>query len=91
MLRGVDWYSVPSLFTDLRRLFRWRPDVVIFQWWTGTVLHSYLAIALLARLRRASIIVEFHEVLDSSEERIPLARAWVWAPDCRSFDWPLPS
>jgi glycosyltransferase involved in cell wall biosynthesis len=27
----------------------------------------------------ASIIVEFHEVLDSGEERIPVARAWVWA------------
>ena len=79
MLNGIDWYWVPSFFLVLKSLRRWRPDVVIFEWWTGTVLHTYLAIALLARLRGASVIVEFHEVLDSSEERIPLARVWVRA------------
>jgi glycosyltransferase involved in cell wall biosynthesis len=77
VMKGIDWYWVPNLFRDLYSLERWRPDVVVFEWWTGTVLHTYLAIALMARLLGASIIVEFHEVLDSSEERIPLARAWV--------------
>jgi hypothetical protein len=77
VLDGIDWYWVPNLFRDLVSLRKWKPDVVIFEWWTGTVLHTYLAIALLARLLGASIIVEFHEVLDSGEERIPIARAWV--------------
>lgn len=77
VLDGIDWYWVPNLFRDLISLRRWGPDVVIFEWWTGTVLHTYLAIALLARLLGASVIVEFHEVLDSGEERIPIARAWV--------------
>ena len=77
VMRGIDWYWVPNLFRDLVSLRKWRPDVVIFEWWTGTVLHTYLAIALLARLLGASVIVEFHEVLDSGEERIPIARAWV--------------
>jgi glycosyltransferase involved in cell wall biosynthesis len=77
VLKGVDWYLVPNLFSDLNSLRKWRPDVVIFQWWTGTVLHTYLAIALLSRLLGAFVIVEFHEVLDSSEQRIPFARAWV--------------
>jgi glycosyltransferase involved in cell wall biosynthesis len=77
VLHGIDWYWVPNLFRDLNGLRKWRPDVVIFEWWTGTVLHTYLAIALLARLLGASVIVEFHEVLDSGEERIPIARAWV--------------
>jgi glycosyltransferase involved in cell wall biosynthesis len=61
------------------RVWKWKPDVVIFEWWTGTVLHTYLAIAIVARLLGASIVVEFHEVLDTGEERIPLARAWVRA------------
>jgi glycosyltransferase involved in cell wall biosynthesis len=77
VLRGIDWYWVPNLFRDLNHLRKWRPDVVIFEWWTGTVLHTYLAIALLVRLLGASVIIEFHEVLDSGEERIPIARAWV--------------
>ena len=79
VLHGVDWYWVPNLFRDLNALRRWRPDVVVFEWWTGTVLHTYLAIALQTRLQGASLIVEFHEVLDSSEEQIPIARAWVQA------------
>ena len=79
VLQGVDWFWVPNLFRDLNSLRRWRPDFVIFEWWTGTVLHTYLAIALLARFQGASVIVEFHEVLDSGEDRIPIARAWVRA------------
>lgn len=79
VLKGVDWYWVPNLFSDLHSLRKWRPQVVIFQWWTGTVLHTYLAIALFARLLGASVVVEFHEILDTSEDQIPLARAWVRA------------
>jgi glycosyltransferase involved in cell wall biosynthesis len=79
VLEGIDWYWVPNLFRDLKSLRKWKPDVVVFEWWTGTVLHTYLAIAILARLLGASIVVEFHEVLDSGEERIPFARAWVRA------------
>lgn len=76
---GVDWFWIPNLPRDLLRIRRRRPDVVIFQWWTGTVLHTYLVIALVARALGASVIIEFHEVLDTGEQRIPLARAWVSA------------
>ena len=74
---GIDWFWGLNFVRDLRCLRRWQPDVVIFEWWTGTVLHTYLAFALLARLQRAMVIVEVHEVLDTGEARIPLARAWV--------------
>jgi glycosyltransferase involved in cell wall biosynthesis len=77
VLPSVDWYWMPSLLRAVIALARWKPDVVIFQWWTGTVLHTYLALALIARLRGAAVIVEFHEVLDTAEERIPLARLYV--------------
>jgi glycosyltransferase involved in cell wall biosynthesis len=78
VMEGIDWYWGLNIFRDLHAVRKWRPDVVIFEWWTGTVLHTYLVIALLARLQGASVIVEFHEVLDTGEERIPVARAWVW-------------
>ena len=77
LLPGVDWFWGLNFLRALYRVWRSRPDVVIFQWWTGTVLHTYLATALVARACGASIIVEFHEVLDTAEERIPLARVWV--------------
>ena len=77
VLGGVDWYWIPSLFRDLNDLRKWKPDVVIFEWWTGSVLHTYLTIALFARVMGASILVEFHEVQDTGEARIPIARGWV--------------
>ena len=77
VMAGVDWYWGPRFLSSLYQVRKWQPDVVVFEWWTGTVLHTYLAVAVLARLLRAKLIVEFHEVLDTGEERIPLARLWV--------------
>src|ERR1039458_1271848 len=77
VFNGIDWYWGLHFFRDLIKFKKWKPDVVIFEWWTGSVLHTYLALALLARLQGASIIVEIHEVVDSAEERIPFARAWI--------------
>jgi glycosyltransferase involved in cell wall biosynthesis len=74
---GVDWYWLPSMFRALVFLVQERPDEVVLQWWTGTVLHSYLLIAVVAKLLRANVIVEFHEVLDTGEARLPIARAYV--------------
>jgi glycosyltransferase involved in cell wall biosynthesis len=77
VMKGIDWFWGVNLLRDLARLRAWQPDVVIFQWWTGSVLHTYLVLGSFARLQGASVIVEFHEVLDTAEQRIPLARAWV--------------
>jgi glycosyltransferase involved in cell wall biosynthesis len=77
VLPGIDWFWGLNLVRDLNRIRRWRPQVVIFEWWTGTVLHTYLVLGLLAKLLGTTVVVEFHEVLDTGEERIPLARAWV--------------
>lgn len=76
-LREVDWFWFPSLLGAIRDLRRWRPDCVIFEWWTGTVVHTYLALAIAARLIGASVIVEFHEIQDTGEARIPFAKHWV--------------
>jgi glycosyltransferase involved in cell wall biosynthesis len=74
---GVDWYWLPSMLRAVAFLIRERPDVIIFQWWTGTVLHSYLLLACIARLLRARIIIEFHEVLDTAEARRRMVLAYV--------------
>jgi glycosyltransferase involved in cell wall biosynthesis len=74
---GVDWYWIPSILRAIAFLIRERPDVIIFQWWTGTVLHSYLLLAWIARFLRARIIIEFHEVLDTAEARQRMVLAYV--------------
>ena len=64
---GVDWWALPSLIKAMRFLRGRKPDVLVLQWWTGTVLHSYLALALAARLLGARVVIEFHEVQDTGE------------------------
>jgi glycosyltransferase involved in cell wall biosynthesis len=58
-------------------LMRQRPRYVVFQWWTGTVLHSYLALALLSKVIGARVIVEFHEIVETGEDRIAWARRYI--------------
>lgn len=77
VLDGVDWYWFPSMLRAVRFLLHERPQVMLFHWWTGTILHSYLFLATLARLLRAKIVIEFHEVLDPGEWMIPLANRYV--------------
>lgn len=74
---GVDWFWVPSIFRAAAFLMRRRPQVVIFQWWTGTIVHSYIALALLARLLRAHVVVEFHEIVPVEEARMALLARYV--------------
>ena len=74
---GVDWFWLPSLLGALRFLRREKPDVLVLQWWTGTVLHSFLALALAARRRGARVVIEFHESLDTGEDRVALFSRYV--------------
>jgi glycosyltransferase involved in cell wall biosynthesis len=69
---GIDWWWLPSLALAARFLRRQRPDTIVLQWWTGTVFHSYLALSLLARALSARVVIEFHEVQDTGELRLPL-------------------
>ncbi len=76
---GVDWYWIPSLARALAFLVRERPEVLVLQWWTGTVLHSYTALAAMARLLGVHVVIEFHEVLDPAEASQPLVQRYVQA------------
>jgi glycosyltransferase involved in cell wall biosynthesis len=74
---GVDWYWIPSIFGALRTLIRHRPEFLIFQWWSGTVLHSYVLLAMVAKALGGRVIIEFHEVLDTGELRVLPAKLYV--------------
>ncbi|HEY9286446.1 MAG TPA: glycosyltransferase, partial [Candidatus Dormibacteraeota bacterium] len=74
---SVDWFWFPSIVRAIALLIRERPNVVVFQWWSATVLHTYLALALVTRLLRGRVVIEFHEVLDAGEAGIPLVRGYV--------------
>ncbi|GIF07571.1 glycosyltransferase [Actinoplanes siamensis] len=70
---GVDWWGVPSLARAVAFLRAERPDVLVLQWWTGVVLHSYLVLAIAARRLGIPVVIEFHEVQDTAE----LRRRWA--------------
>jgi glycosyltransferase involved in cell wall biosynthesis len=74
---GVDWWGVPSLIRAVRFLRRFRADVLVLQWWTGAVLHSYLVLCLAARLAGVRVVIEFHEMQDTGEARLGWAAAYV--------------
>ncbi len=71
VMDGVDWYWGATMVRALRFLRAERPDVLVLQWWTGAVLHSFLALAVAARRSGATVVMEWHEVQDTGEARIP--------------------
>jgi glycosyltransferase involved in cell wall biosynthesis len=74
---GVDWYWGGSMAGALRYLDEQCPTIVILQWWTGAVLHTYLRLARRAKRLGARIILEWHEGQDVGEAAIPIARRYV--------------
>jgi glycosyltransferase involved in cell wall biosynthesis len=77
ILDGIDWYWGWSLLRAVLFLRRERPHVLVLQWWTGAVLHTYLALAIVARLHGAKVVVEFHEAQDVGEARLPFAARYM--------------
>jgi glycosyltransferase involved in cell wall biosynthesis len=57
-----------------------RPDVIVLQWWTAATLHTYLALTRLAAKAGIPVVIEFHEVQDTGEAKVPLVSAY-----CRTF------
>ena len=72
IFNGLDWFWGFSALGAWRFWRRIRPEVVILQWWTGTVLHSYVILAWLAKRAGARLVIEFHEVQDVGEASLPL-------------------
>ncbi len=76
---GVDWFWLPSIFRAAWLIVRHRPQVAVFEWWTGTVLHSYIALALLTKVLGGKVIVEFHEIVETGEANIAFAKSYIGA------------
>jgi glycosyltransferase involved in cell wall biosynthesis len=74
---GVDWYWGGSLAGALQWLDRQRPTVVVLEWWSGAVLHTYVRLARYATRRGARVILEWHEAQDTGEATVPGARRYV--------------
>jgi glycosyltransferase involved in cell wall biosynthesis len=74
---GVDWCWGRSMRDAIEFIDRERPEVVILQWWTGAVLHSYLRLAGHAARRGARVIMEWHESQDVGEAGLPGTRRYV--------------
>ena len=74
---GVDWFWGPSMRGARRFIQEHRPEVLVLQWWTGAVLHSYYRLARLAKRSGCKVIIEWHEVQDTGEARIPGVTRYV--------------
>ena len=73
---GIDWWWGGSLFRALRFLRSRRPEVLLLEWWTAATLHTYLLLALAARLARRRVVIELHELQDPGEAGLALARGY---------------
>lgn len=74
---GVDWSWGASMRGATSFVRVRRPEVVVLQWWTGAVLHSYLRLALQAKRQGARVVMEWHEVQDTGETRVPGVQRYV--------------
>lgn len=76
---GLDWFWGLSALRAWRFWRRVQPDVVILQWWTATVLHSYVVLAWLTKRAGARLVIEMHEVQDVGEASLPLVSRYTRA------------
>lgn len=75
----LDWFWGPGMVRALSFLRSWRPTTVVLQWWTGATVHSYLLLVAAARRLGAKVVIEWHEVQDTGEARIPGVTRYVSA------------
>lgn len=67
----LDWYNPITWLRAYKIIKAEKADVILFQWWTSSVAHMYLALEVLNfGHRRRPIIIEFHEVVDPLESSI---------------------
>ena len=68
---GMDYNNPLTWLGAYRFLNKHKPDVIIIQWWTATVIHMQLMLKLFGALTyKPKIVIEFHEVVDPFEDSI---------------------
>lgn len=74
---GMDWCSPLSWIQAFRFVEQQKPEAVVMQWWTSSVAHMQLFLAIANRLRTgAKLILEMHETVDTLEESVLPARLY---------------
>jgi len=74
---GMDWNSALSWLRAYRFLKQQKPDAIIMQWWTSSVAHMQLFLALANKLKiKAKLVLEMHEIVDPLEESMLPLRAY---------------
>jgi glycosyltransferase involved in cell wall biosynthesis len=73
---GINWWWGRSIFGALSFMRSRPPEILVLQWWTATVLHSYLVLVVTARLLGVRIVLEIHELQDTGEARAALVRRY---------------
>jgi len=69
--QGMDWNSPRSWYSAYKFIKRHQPDAIIMLWWTSSVAHMELFLAIANRMKiKANLILEMHEVVDPLEESI---------------------
>ena len=69
----LDWYNPVSWLRGAG--IAEKSDIIIFQWWTSSVAHMYLAISLL-NWKKKPVIIEFHEIVDPLESGFFVLRVY---------------
>jgi hypothetical protein len=73
---GIDWSWGSSLFRAVRFLRARKPEVLLLEWWTAATLHTYLLLAIAARIAGIRVVVELHELQDPGEAGLAIARGY---------------
>ena len=69
----LDWYNPVSWLRGAA--IAEKNDIIIFQWWTSSIAHMYLAISLL-NWKKRPVIIEFHEIVDPLESGFFVLRVY---------------
>ncbi len=67
---NMDYANPISWIKMFRFMRKEKPDVIILEWWSSSVAHMQIMVAIAAKLIKARIIIEFHEVVDPLEYSI---------------------
>jgi len=77
VLSGIDWWWGTSILRAISFLRRVQPEVVVLEWWTAATLHTYLVLAVAARLNGSKLVVEMHESQDPGEAKYQILRSYA--------------
>ena len=65
---GMDYNNPITWLYAYKFLKKERPEIIILQWWSSSVVHMHLVLKFLAKIIDSKIIIEFHEVVDPFED-----------------------